>query len=161
LDIEKLLAPVTELLPAAWGGDVRLAAALVGVALIVLLVVMVLARLLGHTPRDVAPEGVLASAPAPKGAARPVTASAPAPALPALGPDLDPEEWVSGNVIYIDRYRAVGFIRCDRVKSPVRFDVPALKAGATRGPRIGDKVRFRGRHGARRRPVAEEVERAS
>ena len=52
--------------------------------------------------------------------------------------------------------RAFGYIRCDRVKGPVRFQADGFK----RAPRVGEKVRFKGRHGAMRKPVAVVVERA-
>lgn len=145
-----MLAPVTGFLPVAWSEDARVLAVLLGGG-VVIIAVMVLAAWLIEGRR-----------------ARPVMGEADAPEVPqvtespvlARGPDLDPEEWISGNVVHLDRHRAVGFIRCDRVKRPVRFAMPALGEGAARGPRVGDKVRFKGRHGARRRPVADVVERA-
>lgn len=135
-------------LPASWSEDLRLFAALMVVGLAVLLVLVLLARLTGRrVPEMAAAEAV----PAP--AIKPLEAVA-APRA-SRAPDLDPEEWVSGNVIHLDRHKAVGLIRCDRVKSPVQFK---LAAGRVRPPRVGEKVRFKGRHGARRKPVADVVE---
>lgn len=149
LDIQTILAPVTDMLPAAWDENVRLTVAAALCTAVVLGVVLLVAALLGRRKETDAQAGRVAVAPAP---ARDVPKAA-APTVAA--PDLDPEEWVSGNVIHFDRYKAVGLIRCDRVKGPVRFDVADLK----RAPRVGEAVRFKGRHGARRKPVADIVER--
>ncbi|MCU0730521.1 MAG: hypothetical protein MUE84_02920 [Hyphomonas sp.] len=149
LDIQTVLAPVTDMLPAAWGDNVRLTVAAALFTAVVLGVVLLVAALLGwrkDSDNEVNSTSV-ASVPA---RATPKTA-----APLAMAPDLDPEEWVSGNVIHFDRYKAVGLIRCDRVKGPVRFDVADFK----RAPRVGETVRFKGRHGARRKPVAVVVER--
>jgi hypothetical protein len=75
----------------------------------------------------------------------------------AAGPELNPDEWVAGDVIHIDRERAFGLIRCDRVRGHVRFQAADFK----RAPRVGEKVRFKGRHGAMRKPVAIQIERLS
>ncbi len=136
------------MLPAAWGDDVRLAAALAGTSLTILVVTLILARLLGHKAPGAGVSGVAASPPA-------MVRAETAKKHTLAAPDLDPEEWVSGNVIHFDRYKAVGLIRCDRVKGPVRFDVADFR----RAPRVGEAVRFKGRHGARRKPVAMVVER--
>jgi hypothetical protein len=149
LDIQTILAPVTDMLPAAWGDDVRLTAAAALCAAVVLGAVLLAAALLGRRKDTDADAGGAVAA------AVPARAAPKAAASPAAAPDLDPEEWVSGNVIHFDRYKAVGLIRCDRVKGPVRFDVADFR----RAPRVGEAVRFKGRHGARRKPVAMVVER--
>jgi hypothetical protein len=149
LDIQTILAPVADMLPAAWGDNVRLTVAAALFTAVVLGVVLLVAALLGRRKDTVAEVGSGGAAALPAGAA------AKAVALHAAAPDLDPEEWVSGNVIHFDRYKAVGLIRSDRVKGLVRFDVAAFQ----RAPRVGEAVRFKGRHGARRRPVAMIVER--
>lgn len=139
------------ILPAAWGDDVRLAVVVCAAAMVVLVSVWTIARLFAD--KEAEPTPTVGAVPA-NGA--PVAA----PTVlrkTQIVPDLDPEEWISGNVIHLDRHRAVGLIRCDRVKSPVQF---RLASGRAALPRVGDKVRFKGRHGARRRPVADVVERA-
>lgn len=155
MDIQEILSPVTSLLPAAWDETARMLVVGLAGALILVLAVMLFARLAGGRGA----KGALAVQ-----GARPVALSdgpamvmlAQAASGPARGPDLDPDEWVSGNVIHLDRYKAVGLIRCDRVKSPVQFKLAPGRAPV----RVGHKVRFKGRHGARRRPVADVVERA-
>lgn len=148
MDIQTILAPVAGMLPAAWGDDVRLAAALAGISLAIIVVTLILARLLGHKAPGPGVSEAAVSSPA---MARAETAKRPTPAAP----DLDPEEWLSGSIVHFDRQRAVGLIRCDRVKGHVRFEAADFK----RAPRVGETVRFKGRHGARRRPVADVVER--
>jgi hypothetical protein len=148
LDIQTILAPVAGMLPAAWGDDVRLAAALAGTSLAILVITLILARLFGHKAPGPGVSGVAASLPA---MGRAETAKR----HTLCAPDLDPEEWMSGNVIHFDRHKAVGLIRCDRVKGHVRFEAADFR----RAPRVGEAVRFKGRHGARRRPVAYVVER--
>lgn len=157
MDLETLLAPVTGFLPAAWSEDARGLAVLLGGGVLIIVLMMVGARLFGGGAR--VREEAVPAAPAAAGARD----AAPAPKLvlplaaPALrGPDLDPEEWVPGDIIHLDRQKAVGLIRCDRVKSPVQFRLAPGRAHV----RVGEKVRFKGRHGARRRPVADVVERA-
>lgn len=147
LDIQTILAPMTDMLPVAWGDDGRLTAAAALCAAVVLGAVLLVAALFGRRKDADAGGAVTAAVPA--------RAAPKAAASPAAAPDLDPEEWVSGNVIHFDRYKAVGLIRCDRVKGPVRFDVADFR----RAPRVGEAVRFKGRHGARRKPVAVVVER--
>lgn len=155
MDIQKILGPVTALLPAAWDENVRMLVVGLAGALILVLVLVLLARLAGGRgakaalPLEKASAVALSDGPA-------MVMLAQAAAGPARGPDLDPDEWVSGNVIHLDRQRAVGLIRCDRVKSPVQFRLAPGRAPV----RVGQKVRFKGRHGARRRPVADVVERA-
>ncbi|KCZ95545.1 hypothetical protein HHI_05295 [Hyphomonas hirschiana VP5] len=157
MDIQTLLTPVTGLLPAAWSEDTRVLVVELGAGVIVFALMVLAARLfVGGRRKRAAVEAGHAPAASELTAAEPAAEGTPC----ARGPNLDPEEWVSGNVIHLDRYRAVGFIRCDRVKSPVRFAMPDLLEGAARAPRVGEKVRFKGRHGARRRPVADVVERA-
>lgn len=149
MDIQTILAPVAAMLPAAWGDDVRLTVA-GGIAVAVLMMaVMGVAAALGWR-RDA--DGVDEdAAPAALPGASTLRAAVPGGAAP----DLDPEEWVSGSIVHFDRQRAVGLIRCDRVKGHVRFEAADFK----RAPRVGEAVRFKGRHGARRRPVADVVER--
>lgn len=131
------------MLPAAWGEDVRLTVAGGIAAAVLMTVVMGAAAALGwRRDADVAEEGA-------------APAAAPVAGTPRAAPDLDPEEWVSGSIVHFDRQRAVGLIRCDRVKGHVRFEAADFK----RAPRVGEAVRFKGRHGARRRPVADVVER--
>lgn len=155
MDIQKILEPVTALLPAAWDETTRLLVVALTGALILVLAVVLLARLAGGRgakaalPMEAAPPVALSDG-------RAMVMLAEAAAGPARAPDLDPDEWVSGNVIHLDRYKAVGLIRCDRVKSPVQFRLAPGRAPV----RVGQKVRFKGRHGARRRPVADIVERA-
>lgn len=155
MDIQEILSPVTALLPAAWDETTRLLVVALAGALILVLAVVLLARLAGGggaragLPIEAAPPVALSDGPA-------MVMLAEAAAGPARAPDLDPDEWVSGNVIHLDRYKAVGLIRCDRVKSPVQFKLAPGRAPV----RVGQKVRFKGRHGARRRPVADVVERA-
>lgn len=155
MDIQEILSPVTALLPAAWDETTRLLVVALAGALILVLAVVLLARLAGGRgakaalPMKAAPPVALSDGPA-------MVMLAEAAAGPARAPDLDPDEWVSGNVIHLDRYKAVGLIRCDRVKSPVQFKLAPGRAPV----RVGQKVRFKGRHGARRRPVADVVERA-
>lgn len=155
MDIQEILEPVTSLLPAAWDETARLLVVALAGALILVLAVVLLAQLAGGRgakaalPMEAAPPVALSDG-------RAMVMLAEAAAGPARAPDLDPDEWVSGNVIHLDRYKAVGLIRCDRVKSPVQFRLAPGRAPV----RVGQKVRFKGRHGARRRPVADIVERA-
>ena len=155
MDIQKILEPVTALLPAAWDETTRLLVVALTGALILVLAVVLLARLAGGRGAKgaLAAEGTVTGALSDGPA---IVMLAQAASGPARGPDLDPDEWVSGNVIHLDRYKAVGLIRCDRLKSPVQFRLAPGRAPV----RVGQKVRFKGRHGARRRPVADVVERA-
>jgi cold shock CspA family protein len=148
--MESVLGRVMGLLPADWGDEAKLAVIGGGALLAVLVLVLLLAAVFG---KKRAPESALA-APVQKAS----SGASPKVAAPAAlsGPDLNPEEWVSGNVIHYDRQRAFGYIRCDRVKGHVRFQADGFK----RAPRVGEKVRFKGRHGAMRKPVAVVVERA-
>ncbi|WP_291048899.1 hypothetical protein [Hyphomonas sp.] len=146
---------MTSLLPAAWDETARMLVVGLAGALILVLAVVLVARLAGGRGA----KGPLAA----EGAVTGALSDGPAMVMlaqvasgPARAPDLDPDEWVSGNVIHLDRQRAVGLIRCDRVKSPVQFRLAPGRAHV----RVGQKVRFKGRHGARRRPVADVVERA-
>ena len=155
MDIQEILEPVTALLPAAWDETTRLLVVALAGALILVLAVVLLARLAGGRGAKgaLAAEGTVTGALSDGPA---IVMLAQAASGPARGPDLDPDEWVSGNVIHLDRYKAVGLIRCDRLKSPVQFRLAPGRAPV----RVGQKVRFKGRHGARRRPVADVVERA-
>jgi hypothetical protein len=152
VNITKWLAPVAERLPAQLGDEGRLTIALILAILATVSALALIAAIASAMRRR--PVRADAAEPEVQGTHAAATAG-------AAAPDLDPDEWVAGNVIYIDRYKSVGFIRCDRVKNPVRFDVPSFAAGRAQLPRVGDAVRFKGRHGARRRPVAVEVQRAS
>lgn len=143
------------LLPAGWSEDLRLLLAILAAGVMVQLVLIVIARLTaGKSGKEGAASGAAKSETVvPAGAA---LLEKGARSVRARRSGLDPEEWVSGNVIHLDRYKALGLIRCDRVKSPVQF---RLAPGWT-PVRVGQKVRFKGRHGARRRPVADIVEQA-
>ena len=153
MEMESVLGRVTQLLPAGWSEDAKLAA-IGGGALVVLLVfVMLLMAVFG---KKRAPDAAKAAPVKKAAAAAPTKAAEASPPVLVAGPDLNPEEWVSGNVIHYDRQRAFGYIRCDRVKGHVRFEADGFK----RAPRVGEKVRFKGRHGAMRKPVAVVVERA-
>ena len=153
MEIESVLGRVTQLLPADWSEGEKLAAIGGGALVVSFALVLLLMTVFG---KKRAPDAVRA-APVKKtaAAASPKAAEVASPVLMA-GPDLNPEEWVSGNVIHYDRQRAFGYIRCDRVKGHVRFQADGFK----RAPRVGEKVRFKGRHGAMRKPVAVVVERA-
>jgi hypothetical protein len=151
LEIESVLGRVIDLLPADWSDPAKLA--VIGGGLVVCFVVPVILMLAAFGKKR-APAAARAAQPAKSGVA---AATGKAPPVPVAGPDLNPEEWVSGNVIHYDRQRAFGYIRCDRVKGHVRFQADGFK----RAPRVGEKVRFKGRHGAMRKPVAVVVERAS
>jgi cold shock CspA family protein len=148
--MESVLGRVMGLLPADWGDEAKLAVIGGGALLAVLVLVLLLAAVFG---KKRAPKAALAAP-----VQRASSGASPKAAAPAAlsGPDLNPEEWVSGNVIHYDRQRAFGYIRCDRVKGHVRFQADGFK----RAPRVGEKVRFKGRHGAMRKPVAVVVERA-
>lgn len=151
--MESVLGRVMGLLPADWGDEAKLAA-IGGGGFVALLVILLL--LMAVFGKKRAPDAVRAAPVQKSTAAAPLKAAdVSAPAMPS-GPDLNPEEWVSGNVIHYDRQRAFGYIRCDRVKGHVRFQADGFK----RAPRVGEKVRFKGRHGAMRKPVAVVVERA-
>lgn len=143
------------LLPAGWSEDLRLLVVILAAGVMVQLVLIAIARLAaGKSGKErAAAGGAKSEAVVPAG---PALLEKGVRSVRARRPELDPDEWVSGNVIHLDRYRAVGLIRCDRVKSPVQF---RLAPGPAR-VRVGQKVRFKGRHGARRRPVADVVERA-
>lgn len=155
MDIQEILSPVTSLLPAAWDETARMLVVGLAGAVILVLAVAVLARLTGGRGAK-APLTVAGAAPVALSDGPALVMLAQAASGPARAPDLDPDEWVSGNVIHLDRYKAVGLIRCDRVKSPVQFRLAPGRAHV----RVGQKVRFKGRHGARRRPVADVVEQA-
>lgn len=155
MDIQEILSPVTSLLPAAWDETARMLVVGLAGAVILVLAVAVLARLTGGRGAKV-PLTVAGAAPVALSDGPALVMLAQAASGPARTPDLDPDEWVSGNVIHLDRYKAVGLIRCDRVKSPVQFRLAPGRAHV----RVGQKVRFKGRHGARRRPVADVVEQA-
>jgi hypothetical protein len=145
-----MMAPVMDTLPDAWSDNTRLTVAATLLTAIVLGVVLLVSALLGRR-KDEETAAVGANV-----AATPVGTMTSSQSSHVAAPDLDPEEWVSGNVIHFDRYKAVGLIRCDRVKGHVRFQADGFK----RAPRVGEKVRFKGRHGAMRKPVAVVVERA-
>jgi hypothetical protein len=154
MEIESVLGRVAQLLPADLSEGEKLAAIGGGALVVLFALVLLLMTVFG---KKRAPGAALALPAQKSAAAAPLKAAdVSAPALPA-GPDLNPEEWVSGNVIHYDRQRAFGYIRCDRVKGHVRFQADGFK----RAPRVGEKVRFKGRHGAMRKPVAVVVERAS
>lgn len=132
-----MIGRAMDLLPSAWSDGAKMAA-LIGL-LVLCFAVPVLMMVLAFGKR------------------RPPAAAAAALANPPgllAGPDLNPDEWVSGDVIHYDRQKAFGYIRCERVKGHVRFQATAFK----RAPRIGEKVRFKGRYGGRRKPVAVVVE---
>ncbi len=138
-----MLGRALELLPAEWSEGAKLAvvAGVIAVCFVALGLLMAAAFGKKRAPRVV-------------GEAQPAPGKPEARTL-AVAPDLDPEEWVSGNVIHYDRQKAFGYIRCDRVKGHVRFQAADFR----RAPRVGETVRFKGRHGARRKPVAVVVER--
>jgi hypothetical protein len=150
--MKSVLGRAAELLPAHWSEEAKLAV-IGGAALLVVLVLGLV--LLALSGRKRGPDAA-GAAPAPRTEETGLlkTATAPGPAA-SVGADLNPEEWVSGNVIHYDRQRAFGYICCDRVKGHVRFQAQGFK----RAPRVGEKVRFKGRHGAMRKPVAVVVER--
>jgi hypothetical protein len=143
-----MLGRALDLFPADWSDGAKLA--VLAVVIVVCFVVPVVMML-----------GAFGKKRAPKAAASKPVVGQPAAGKPkakvaaGAAPDLDPEEWVSGNVIHYDRQRDFGYIRCDRVKGHVRFQA----ADFNRAPRVGETVRFKGRHGARRKPVAVVVER--
>ena len=143
-----MLGRALDMFPADWSDGAKLAV-LAGVTVIcfVMPVVMMLAAFGKKRAPKAAPSKPVAGQPA---AGKPQVKVA-----AGAAPDLDPEEWVSGNVIHYDRQRDFGYIRCDRVKGHVRFQAADFK----RVPRVGEPVRFKGRHGARRKPVAVVVER--
>lgn len=157
MDFDSIIGQAMDLLPADWSDGARMAV-LAGVAVIAFVVpALMMAAAFGKKRKPGAETKVVAASPVAAvtmAAAKPA-ASAPDAAMAPPGPDLNPEEWVSGNVIHFDREKAFGYIRCDRVKGHVRFQVPVSK----RALRVGEKVRFKGRHGARRKPVALVVER--
>ncbi len=138
-----MLGRALELLPAEWSEGAKLAVVAGVIAVCLLALGLMLRAALG---KKRAPQALVKTKPA---LAKPEARTL------AVAPDLDPDEWVSGNVIHYDRQKAFGYIRCDRVKGHVRFQAPAFK----RAPRVGETVRFKGRHGARRKPVAVVVER--
>jgi len=142
-----MLGRALNLLPEAWGDGLKIAVVAGVIAVCLVVPVLMLLAAFSNKPAP------LADAPArdKPSASQPKTAKS---AAAALAPDLDPDEWVSGDVIHYDRQKSFGFIRCDRVKGHVRFQAADFK----RAPRVGEKVRFKGRHGARRKPVADVVE---
>lgn len=142
-----MLGRAMHLLPADWSDGAKLAvvAGVIAVCFAVPVILMLSAFGRKRTP----------AVPAAKAVRAPVAAVAAPLKAAARTPNLDPEEWVSGNVVHFDRQRAVGLIRCDRVKGYVRFEAADFR----RAPRVGEAVRFKGRHGARRKPVAYVVER--
>lgn len=137
-----MLGRALELLPADWSDSVKLAVVAGGLAVCFAVLAWMLLAAFG---RRRAPQAAVSE---------PVTVKAHAKTAARTAPDLDPEEWVSGNVIHYDRQKAFGYIRCDRVKANVRFQAVDFK----RAPRIGETVRFKGRYGGRRKPVAVLVE---
>ncbi len=138
MEKNQILGRAMDLLPADWSDGARLAvvAAVAAVCFIVPVLMMVAAFGKKRSGK-----------PAASNMARTK------PALAAVA-DLNPEEWVSGDIVHFDRQKAVGLIRCDRVKGHVRFQAAAFK----RAPRVGEKVRFKGRYGGRRKPEAVLVE---
>jgi hypothetical protein len=148
LELETMLGRALDLFPAEWSDGAKLAV-LAGVIVVcfVVPVVMMLAAFGKKRAPEKARSKPVAGQPAASKPRAKVAAGAPL--------DLDPEEWVSGNVIHYDRQRDFGYIRCDRVKGHVRFQAADFK----RAPRVGETVRFKGQHGARRKPVAVVVER--
>lgn len=147
MEIEQILGRALEMLPETWSNVSKLAL-LAGVTVVCFVVpVLMLLAAFGKTRALKTPP----SKPAP---GQPAAGKPQAKAPSGAAPDLDPEEWVSGNVIHYDRQRSFGYIRCDRVKGHVRFQGADFK----RAPRVGETVRFKGRHGARRKPVAILVE---
>lgn len=135
-----------DILPADWSDGAKLATvgALIAMCFGVPLLLLIAAFGRKRGPRETAPKSVTGKVATVKPALKPAAAA----------PDLDPEEWVSGNVIHYDRHKAFGYIRCDRVKGHVRFQAADFK----RAPRVGEVVRFKGRYGGRRKPVAVKVE---
>ncbi|MFN7164408.1 MAG: hypothetical protein ACK4P2_06265 [Hyphomonas sp.] len=148
MQIETMLGRALDLMPAEWNEGVKLAVLAGGLVLCLVVLAVVLRAVFG---RKAAPKSAVS-----KPASGQQVAAAPQAKVPTgAAPDLDPEEWVSGNVIHYDRQRDFGYIRCDRVKGHVRFEAADFR----RAPRVGETVRFKGRHGARRKPVADVVER--
>ncbi len=143
-----MLGRALDLFPADWSDGAKLAV-LAGVIIVCFVVPVVM--MLAAFGKKRAPKAA-ASKPV---AGQPAAGKPQAKVAAGAAPDLDPEEWVSGNVIHYDRQRDFGYIRCDRVKGHVRFQAVDFK----RAPRVGEPVRFKGRHGARRKPVAVVVER--
>jgi cold shock CspA family protein len=138
-----MLGRALELLPEAWSEGAKLAVVAGVIAVCFVSLVLLMAAAFGKKRASQA-----------EAEAQPASGKPEARTL-AVAPDLDPEEWVSGNVIHYDRHKAFGYIRCDRVKGHVRFQAADFR----RAPRVGETVRFKGRHGARRKPVAVVVER--
>ena len=143
-----MLGRALDLFPADWSDGAKLAV-LVGVIVVCFVVPVVM--MLAAFGKKRAPEAA-ASKPV---VGQPAASKPRAKVAAGAALDLDPEEWVSGNVIHYDRQRDFGYIRCDRVKGHVRFEAADFK----RAPSIGETVRFKGQHGARRKPVAVVVER--
>lgn len=142
-----MLGRAMDLLPADWSDGAKLAVVAGAIAVCFAVPVILMLSAFGRKHAPAVPAAKVVRAPV-AAVAAPVTAA-------ARAPNLDPEEWVSGNVVHFDRQRAVGLIRCDRVKGHVRFEAADFR----RAPRVGEAVRFKGRHGARRKPVAYVVER--
>jgi len=157
MDMKSVLGRAAELFPAQWSEEAKLAVIGGGALLAMLVLGLLLLALSGRKRGPDAAGAVPGLGPAlrTEGPGLLNTPRAPGPAA-LSGVDLNPEEWLLGNVIHYDRQRAFGYIRCDRVKGHVRFQADGFK----RTPRVGEKVRFRGRHGAMRKPVAVIVERA-
>ena len=143
-----MLGRALDLFPADWSDGAKLAV-LVGVIVVCFVVPVVM--MLAAFGKKRAPEAA-ASKPV---VGQPAASKPRAKVAAGAALDLDPEEWVSGNVIHYDRQRDFGYIRCDRVKGHVRFEAADFK----RAQRIGETVRFKGQHGASRKPVAVVVER--
>lgn len=137
-----------DLLPAAWSDGAKLAAVAGVIAVCFVVPVVMMLAAFGKKRAPTTPVSRTVSG-------QPAVCKPQAKAAAGAAPDLDPEEWVSGNVIHYDRQRDFGYIRCDRVKGHVRFQAADFK----RAPRVGETVRFKGRHGARRKPMAVVVER--
>ena len=139
MENNEILGRAMDLLPADWSDGARLAV-VAGVAAVCFIVpVLMMLAAFGKKPPGKPAASKMAQT---------------QPALAAAAADLNPEEWVSGDIVHFDRQKAVGLIRCDRVKGHVRFQAAAFK----RAPRVGEKVRFKGRYGGRRKPEAVLVE---
>jgi hypothetical protein len=139
MEKNQILGRAMDLLPADWSDGARLAV-VAGVAAVCFIVpVLMMVAAFGKKRSGKPAASKLAQAQS---------------TLAVAAADLNPEEWVSGDIVDFDRQKAVGLIRCDRVKGHVRFQAAAFK----RAPRVGEKVRFKGRYGGRRKPEAVLVE---
>jgi len=139
MEKNQILGRAMDLLPADWSDGARLAV-VAGVAAVCFIVpVLMMVAAFGKKRSGKPAASKLAQAQS---------------TLAVAAADLNPEEWVSGDIVHFDRQKAVGLIRCDRVKGHVRFQAAAFK----RAPRVGEKVRFKGLYGGRRKPEAVLVE---